>query len=147
MSVRPAGAASLHENFLRPEPKGGSSRSFGLVMGAVFALVAFRPLLGAGAVRWWALAIAAVLLALALGRPAALDLPNRFWLRLGHLLSRIVNPVVLGILFYGVLTPMAVITRLIGRDPLRLGLDRGATTYWIDRAAVGGARVDMRKQF
>lgn len=147
MSPRAAGAASLHENFARPEPSGASSRSFGLLLSAVFAIIALRPLLGAGAVRWWAVALAAVALVLAVARPSTLDVPSRLWLRLGHALSRIVNPIVLGILFFAVLTPMALIARALGRDPLRLQPDRGAPSYWIDRKAEGAGAVDMRKQF
>jgi hypothetical protein len=124
-----------------------SSRSFGLLACAVLAFVGLRPLLGGGAVRWWALALAAALLLVSLANPGLLDVPNRLWLRLGKALSRIVNPVVLGILFFVVITPMALISRLLGRDPLRLGMDRDAATYWIDRTSVRTGPVDLRKQF
>ena len=140
-------SASFHESFRRAEVNGASSRAFGLVIGAVFAIVAARPVLAGRGIRWWALAIAAALLLVSLAHPALLDSPKRLWLRLGGVLSRIVNPLVLGFLFVLVVTPTALVARLLGRDPLRLRMDRGAATYWIERSAIGAGPVDMRKQF
>lgn len=141
-------AKSFHENFQRAEVRsGGSSRSFGWMLAAVLAVVAVRPALGGGGVRWWALALAAAAVFVAIARPALLDWPTRIWLRFGGVLARIVNPVVLAILFVVVITPTALITRALGRDPLRLRKDCDAATYWIDRHAVGTGRIDMRKQF
>ena len=139
---------ALHENFHRPDSRGGgSSRGFGFLFGAVFAFLAFRPLVGGGALRWWALALAAVLLLVGVARPGLLELPKRLWRQLGGVLSRIVNPVVLGILFVAVVTPTALISRLLGRDPLRLRIDRAAPSYWIERRTMRAGPVDMRKQF
>jgi hypothetical protein len=140
--------AVFHEDFHRPEAReGGSSRGFGLVFCMIFAFLALRPLLGGGAVRWWALALAAALLLVSLTRPSLLDVANRAWLRVGRAMSRVVNPVVLGILFLVVITPTALISRMLGRDPLRLRMDRAAATYWIDRTTMRTGPVDMRKQF
>jgi hypothetical protein len=140
--------ASFHENFERAEGRNGaSSRAFGLLISAAFAIIAARPLLSGGGVRWWALAVAAALVLVSIARPALLDAPKRLWLRLGGVLGRIVNPVVLGILFVAVVTPTALVTRMLGHDPLRLRVDRGAPTYWIERKTIGAGRVDMRKQF
>ena len=134
----------MHEDFRRAESsEPGSSRSFGLLGCAVLGFVALRPLLGSGAIRWWALVLAAALLLVSLAGPGLLDGPARLWLRLGRALGRVVNPVVLGILFFAVITPTALIARMLGRDPLRLRMDRDAATYWIGRASP----VDMRKQF
>lgn len=140
--------AALHEDFHRPENhEGASPRGFGLLATAVFALLAFRPLLGGGAVRWWALALAVAVLLVSVARPSLLALPNRLWLQLGRVLSRTANPVILGILFFVVVTPTALISRMLGRDPLRLHMDRDAATYWIDRRTVRAGPIDMRKQF
>lgn len=140
--------ASFHERFQRTEPEeAGTNRGFGLLFAAVFAIVAARPMLHSDGVRWWALAIAAAFLVLTLVRPALLAAPKRLWLRFGAILSRVVNPLVLGLLFLTVVTPTALIARVLGRDPLRLRIDRQAETYWIDRKAAGAAAVDMRKQF
>lgn len=139
---------SFHESFRRAEIRSGaSSRSFGLVLAAVFAIIAVRPVLAGSGVRWWALAVAATASLVAITRPALLDWPTRLWLRLGGALARIVNPVVLAILFVVVIVPTALITRMLGLDPLRLRMDRDTATYWIERRAIGTGPIDMRKQF
>jgi hypothetical protein len=114
---------------------GPSDRSFGLTFAFVFALVALLPLWRGGAPRWWALAGAAVILALAIAWPRVLAPANRLWLRLGLLLHRVVNPIVMGVLFYGVVTPFGLLMRLFRAGIARsLRPDRKATTYWTTRA-------------
>ena len=98
----------MHEDFTREEKvQGSSDRSFGLVMAGFFAIVALLPLRHAplSSIRWWALAVAAVFLVLALLWSAPLRPLNRLWLKLGLLLSKIVSPIVLMILFYVTVTP------------------------------------------
>ena len=69
---------------------------------------------------------------------------NRVWRRFGLALSRVVNPIVLAILFFGVLLPTSMILRLAGKDPLRLRIDKSATSYWIRRDTPG---TSMTKQY
>ncbi|MBV8520720.1 MAG: hypothetical protein JOY71_01070 [Acetobacteraceae bacterium] len=141
-------AGALHENF---DPtariKGGSDRSFGSVFAGIFAVIALHPLLAHAPVRWWALAIAGILLAVALIRPAYLRALNRLWLQFSLRLQQVVNPIILGLLFFAAVTPTAMVLRMMKSDPLRLRMDRDASTYWIDRKAAGMARNDMRRQF
>jgi predicted membrane metal-binding protein len=140
--------AGIHENFERAErSETGSDRSFGLVFAAVFAVVALWPLLRGGPIRWIPLAIAAAFLAAASAAPALLAPLNRLWMRLGRLLHSVVNPVVMAVIFFGVVTPAALVMRALKRDPLRLGLDRNASTYWIPRQPPGPAPDTMRNQF
>lgn len=142
------GAGALHENFDRAvRIKGGSDRSFGIVFAGIFAVVALYPLLAHAPVRWWALAIAGVLLAVALISPAYLRALNRLWLQFSKRLQRLVNPVILRLLFFAAVTPTAIVLRTMKSDPLRLRMDSDASTYWIDRNAAGTARNDMRRQF
>jgi hypothetical protein len=68
------------------------------------------------------------------------------WLFLTHKVSLVVNFILLGVIFYGVVTPVALFFRAIGRDPLRRKLDRGAATYWVGRT-VAEASASMRNQF
>jgi hypothetical protein len=63
------------------------------------------------------------------------------------LLHRVVSPVVLGILFFLVATPTAVVMRLMGKDPLRLDWDEGAASYWIERDPSGPAPENFDRQF
>jgi hypothetical protein len=125
----------------------GSERSFGLVFSAVFTIVALFPLLGDGGVRWWALAIAAAMLAIGLCRPGLLRPLNRLWFRFGLLLNRIVSPVVMGILFFLTVTPVGLVMRLRNRDLLRQRFDPGAKSYWIEIDRETAARSSMRQQF
>jgi hypothetical protein len=128
-----------HESFDRAEQvKTGSDRVFGLVFAVVFALIGVFPwIFSDGAVRVWALAVGAAFLAIALAVPRILHPLNRLWMRFGLLLHRIVNPVVLGIMFFVVVTPIALLMRWRGKDPLRLRFDAAAKTYWIARTPPG----------
>jgi Saxitoxin biosynthesis operon protein SxtJ len=139
----------VHEDFARaPEVKGSSDHSFGLVIAAFFALVAVLPALHRppSPIRWWAAALAAAFLALALVRPDALSPLNRLWQKLGLLLSRIVSPIVLALLFYLIVTPVGLLMRTFGEDPLRLRR-RESASYWIVRQPPGPAPESMRDQF
>jgi hypothetical protein len=79
--------------------------------------------------------------------PGVLHRANLYWRKLGRLFSRIVTPVVMALLFFAVVTPVALICRILGRDPLRLKLDPKATTYWIDRVPPGPSRASIKDQF
>lgn len=137
-----------HEDLSRnQEVEGSSDRSFGLVFTAVFLIVGFWPLLSGNAIRLWALAVSAVFLALALLRPTLLHPLNRAWMRFGMLLHRVVSPVIMAVMFYLVFTPVGVVMRLLGKDPLRLRMEREAETYWISRTPPGPDPRTMPKQF
>ena len=139
---------SFHESYTRGgEVKAGSDRTFGLVFGVVFAVIAFWPLLAEQPPRWWAVAVSGAFFALALVLPAVLAPLNRLWLRFGLLLHRIVSPVVIAALFFLAVTPTALIMRLLGKDPLGLRLDPEAGSYWIYRTPPGPDPQSMRKQF
>lgn len=121
--------------------KMGSDRSFGLVFATVFTLIglwptiSIRPLprLELDAARLWALVIALGFLAAALLFPAILKSLNWAWFKFGLAIGRVMNPIVMGILFFAVVTPMGLLMRALGKDLLRLKLDREAPSYWIRR--------------
>jgi hypothetical protein len=137
-----------HEDLTREQyVEGSSDRSFGLVMAAVLLLVALGPLRHGHTPRWWALAVAVVFALVAVAKPALLARLNRLWMKLGILLGKVVSPIALGILFYGVLTPLAMVIRLTGKDPLRLKLEPGADSYWILRKPPGPPPDSMTNQF
>jgi len=140
--------ASINENFSEhQEVRVSSDRTFGLVFTAFFLLIGLWPLRKAGDVRWWAVAIGVVFLAAALRRPTVLHPLNRAWAQLSLLLARVVNPVVMGLLFFVVITPMALALRLLGKDPLRLRYDPVASSYWLHRKPPGPAPETMSNQF
>jgi hypothetical protein len=136
---------SIHGSPHEEEVVGPSDRSFGLVFTAVFTIVALLPLWRGASPRWWAVAVAAVFGALALLWPPALAPANRVWLRIGLLMHRIVNPVVMGAIFYLVVTPFGLAMRLLGKGPaaMRRG-DTASATYWISRS---GGSSPMDRQF
>ncbi len=115
----------------------GSNRSFGLLLAAVLAVASFWPWIAARslspALNGWALAGAAAALAAALLRPGLLGPATRAWLLLGRLLHRVSSPLVMGIVFFGVVTPLALAMRLTGRDPMRRRLEPTTSSYWIRR--------------
>lgn len=139
---------STHEDFSRhAEARGSSDRGFGIVIGAFLALVALAPLRTHHAIRWWALALAVLVLAVAGACPVWLQPFNRVWTKLGLLLSRVVTPTLMGLLFFLVVTPVAFLLRLLGKDPLRLAPDAQAATYWIERKPPGPPAESMVNQF
>ena len=125
-----------------------SNRSFGVLFVVVFSICA--------GVAWWrdidgaayALIGAAILIGLVtLVHPKWLAPFNRAWMRLAHLLNKIVSPVVLGVMYYGVITPFGLVMRLAGRDPMRRRFDRQAATYWIPRNPPGPPPDSLKDQF
>ncbi|MGH6931334.1 MAG: SxtJ family membrane protein [Dongiaceae bacterium] len=137
-----------HEDFDREEDVAHSSnRSFGLTFTAVFLVLA--------ALSWWRDGdlwpyfggIALGFLAAALLVPNVLARLNRLWARFGLLLHRVVNPVVMGLLFFLTITPIGLVMRLAGKDFLRLRFDPAAPSYWIDRVPPGPAPESMRNQY
>ncbi len=125
----------------------GSERAFGIVFACVFAIIAGWPLLRGTAPRWWAVALAAAFLGAALVAPRALRPLNLLWFRFGILLHHVVNPVIMGLLFFVAIVPTAVVLKLRGKDLLRLKRDPSATSYWIVREPPGPAPGSMSKQF
>jgi len=113
----------------------------------VFAVVGLWPLLDGATVRVWALVLAAALLAAGLFAPVLLRPFNRVWFLFGLALHKIVNPLVMGLLFFLTVTPMALILRALGKDPLHRTFDPDAASYWIKREPPGPAPKTMRQQF
>ena len=139
---------TAHEQLSRePEVRGSSDRSFGLVFAAVFLTAGLSPLVRGETPRAWALALAGVLIAIALAMPPLLAPLNRLWTRFGLLLGKVTTPVVMGVLFYLVVTPTGLLMRLFGKDPLRLSCDREAGSYWIQREPPGPSPETMTNQF
>ena len=135
---------SIHGSLDDEDVVGPSDRSFGFVFTGVFSIIALLPLWRGGAPRWWAVAAAVVILALALVWPRALAPANRIWLRIGLLLHRIVNPIVMGAIFYLVVTPFGLVMRLRRGGPASMRRpDKAATTHWIQRAS-GRSRMDQQ---
>ncbi|MBK8067640.1 MAG: hypothetical protein IPK27_08400 [Rhodanobacteraceae bacterium] len=79
--------------------------------------------------------------------PSLLAPLNRAWMALGHLLGRIISPIIMGLIFFGVVTPIAIVARLRGVDPMRRRFDPAARSYWIERDPPGPDPGTMERQF
>jgi len=126
---------------------GPSDRNFGFTMAAVLALIGgFGLYKGSSHAPLW-LCISAIFAGLTLWRPQLLNVANRAWLKLGLLMYRVVNPVIMAVLFFGAMMPIGLLMRLFGKDFLKLERDRSLPTYWLPRADPRSPSEAMRQQF
>jgi hypothetical protein len=127
-----------------------SERSFGFLFAAIFVLLAGYGWL---IVRWapstlWGLVGAAACFGFsAVLAPRLLAPLNRAWFQLGQLLGKVVSPIVLGAIFFLLLTPVSLVTRAFGRDELRLKRKSHQESYWIDRVPSGPKPESFKNQF
>lgn len=139
---------NTHEDLDRKlDIKGASDRSFGWVFVCFFLLIGVAPLRHARPVRSWALGLSVMLLLMTLVRPALLHPLNAIWTRLGLFLGRIVSPIVLGLLFFLVVTPMGWLMRKLGTQTMQLHPDPAKASYWIHRSPSDPAPESMANQF
>jgi hypothetical protein len=138
---------NTHEDFTRRlVEKTPSDRSFGWVFTAFFTLVAIVPFLRGRPLRLWALGASGGFLLITLVRPTLFSGANKLWMRLALLLSRIMNPVVTGLLFFAVVTPIGLLLRMLGKDSLKLK-PGNRSSYWILRNPPGPGPNTMTHQF
>jgi hypothetical protein len=134
-----------HENYFRAEPVEGSScRSFGLVFTALFVVLALLPLVSGASPRYWSMVAASVLLLISILAPTLLAWPNKGWTLFAALLHKVVNPIVLAVLFFLIITPYGIIMRLFRKDQLALEREPTADSYWQKRM---GNLQNMKRQF
>lgn len=124
-----------------------SNRQFGLVFVVFFALLGGFSLWRGG--RWWPGLFAASGLVALIGlfAPTLLTPFNRWWMKLAEVLHRVVSPLVLGLMFYVILTPVGLVMRLAGRDEMRRRWDSKGSSYWISREPPGPAPGSLDRQF
>jgi hypothetical protein len=127
-------------------PNRAQLRHFGLIVGGIFGLVGLWPLVVRGSsVRPWAIGLAVALILPALVAPRVLGPAQRAWMALGNALGWVNTRIVLGLIFFGLITPMGLMFRLMGRDPLQRAFDPSATTYRVPRPPRPGTH--MLRQF
>ncbi len=122
--------------------KASSNRSFGLVFFIVFLIVALWPLKSGEDLRLWSLTLSIIFLILGIFNSKLLTPLNKLWIKFGMFLGFIVSPIVMGIVFFSVVTPIGFFMRIMGKDLLRLKGKKN--TYWIDRDNI---KSSMKKQF
>jgi Saxitoxin biosynthesis operon protein SxtJ len=141
---------SFHEDFSRHDDvESGTDRSFGLTVGGILLLIAAARSYfhGLGWVQYGLAGIGVALILLGLIAPSSLHGLHRAWVRLGLIMFRVINPVVLGLIYAVVIVPIGFLMRLTGRDPLHLKFDARAASYWVTRDPPGPAPDSMTDQF
>ena len=123
--------------------KASSNKSFGIVFFIFFLIVSIFPLFKDGNIRIWSLIIAIIFLILGILNSKILTPLNKIWFKFGILLGSFVSPIVMGIVFFAIVTPTSLIMRLLGKNLLNLKKDN-KITYWIERSVV---KSKMKNQF
>jgi hypothetical protein len=138
----------FHEDFSREQlPEPGTTRSFAITMAVVLGAVGVFLLFKSSPMAWVWLSIAATLLALEWLWPRALVPLNWLWFKLGMLMGMVMSPLVMGIIFFVVVTPIGLIRRLGGADSLRLKADPDRDSWWQDREPPGPDPEQLPRQF
>ena len=125
------------------EIKIGSNRSFGIVFFFVFLLIGLYPLINNQDIRLWSLAISIVFLILGIFDSKILNPFNKLWFKFGIFLGKIISPLIMGIIFFLVVTPIGLLMRILGKDLLNLKYNNNKS-YWIEK---DGPKSKMKNQF
>ena len=120
-----------------------SNRSFGIVFFIVFLFIALYPLSYSGEIRVWSTIISLIFLVLGLLNSKILTPLNKLWFKFGIFLSKIISPLIMGIIFFLVVTPIGLIMRIFGKDVLNLKYNKNQS-YWIVKK---GPKSKMKNQF
>ena len=120
-----------------------SNRSFGIVFFIVFILIAFYPLINQGEIRIWSVLISLLFLILGIINSKILTPLNKVWFKFGIFLGKIISPIVMGLIFFLVVTPIAFLMRMLKKDLLNLKFSKN-NSYWIEKT---DPKSTMKNQF
>jgi hypothetical protein len=123
--------------------KKSSNKSFGIVFFVVFIIIGFWPLIDINTYRLWAIIIAFIFLTLGLINSKLLTPLNMLWFKFGILLGKIISPLIMGLIFFLVVTPIAILMRILKKDLLNLKFNN-KQTYWIKKDRY---KSKMKNQF
>tara|TARA_A100000164_G_C21866701_1_gene752925 strand:- start:381 stop:770 length:390 start_codon:yes stop_codon:yes gene_type:complete len=123
--------------------KANTNKGFGIVFSAFFLIVSILPLFKDGNIRIWSLIIAIIFLILGLLNSKILTPLNKIWFKFGILLGNFISPIVMGIVFFAIVTPTSLIMRVLGKNLLNLKKNN-KKTYWIYRSKI---ESKMKNQF
>jgi len=121
----------------------GSNRSFGIVFFIVFLLISIYPLINQGELRIWSLLISLLFLILGIINSKVLSPLNKVWFKFGIFLGKIISPIIMGIIFFFVVTPIAFLMRILKKDLLNLKYNKNRS-YWIEKT---DPKSTMKNQF
>ena len=120
-----------------------SNRSFGIVFFVVFLLISIYPIINDQDIRVWSLIISLIFLILGIINSNILTPLNKVWFKFGILLGSFVSPIVMGVVFFFVVTPISLLMKLFGKDVLNLKRNN-SKSYWIEKT---GPKSRMKDQF
>ena len=120
-----------------------SNRSFGIVFFIVFLLIAFYPLINQGEIRIWSALISLLFLILGIINSKILTPLNKVWFKFGIFLGKIISPIIMGAIFFLVVTPIAFLMRMLKKDLLNLKYNKNSS-YWIEKT---DPKSTMKNQF
>ena len=120
-----------------------SNRSFGIVFFIVFLIIALYPLTYSEEIRVWSATVSLIFLVLGVFNSKILTPLNRLWFKFGIFLGKIISPIIMGIIFFLVVTPIGFIMRLLGKDVLNIKYNKNKS-YWIEK---NGPKSKMKNQF
>ena len=121
----------------------GSNKSFGIVFAVVFSFIALWPLLKGNEIRLWSLIISIIFLTLGLLNSKILTPLNKLWFKLGIFLGNFIAPIIMGIIFFFVVTPTGIIMKLLRKDLIKLKKNNDKS-YWIEKKDI---KSSMKNQF
>ncbi len=121
----------------------GTNKNFGIVFFIVFLIIGLYPLINQGDIREWSIVISFIFLILGLINSKILTPLNKVWFKFGILLGKIISPLIMGFIFFLVVTPIGLIMRILGKDLLNLQFNKSGS-YWIEKK---GPKSKMKNQF
>ena len=130
-------------NLFMNDVKIGSNKSFGIVFSVVFLLIATYPLLNQNEIKIWSLTISIIFFILGLFNSKILSPLNKVWFKFGILLGKIISPLIMGLIFFLVVTPIGILMRVLKKDILSLKFNKNKS-YWIEK---NGPKSKMKNQF
>ena len=120
-----------------------TNKSFGIVFFVFFFIIALYPLIYDNDIRYWSLILSLIFLILGLANSRILTPLNKLWFKFGSFLGKIISPIIMGLIFFIVVTPIAILMKVLNKDLLNLKFNNDKT-YWIEKT---GPKSKMKNQF
>ena len=121
-----------------------TNKNFGFVFAVVFFLIFIEPIIRGDELRYWSLIVSIVFLILGVTNSKLLTPLNKIWFHFGILLGKFISPIVMGIVFFLVITPISIFLKLFNKDILNIKKKQNTKSYWIKKSE---QRTTMRNQF
>ncbi|NCU46161.1 MAG: hypothetical protein EBX83_02570 [Candidatus Fonsibacter ubiquis] len=116
--------------------------TFGILFFVFFLIIGLYPLISNEPIRIWSIIVSLVFLTVTIIKPNLFTFLNKLWIKFGILLGKIISPIVMGLVFFFVVTPIGIFVKILKKDVM--GLKRGKSSYWITRE---DKIQSMKKQF